>query len=52
MDELCAYFVNVIMSFFFKVTNEARDFILQLNKGTDMHSSMPVAHVFSPVSIT
>jgi len=35
-----------------KVTNEARDFILQLNKGTDMHSSMPVAHVFSPVSIT
>lgn len=32
----------------FKVTNEARDFILQLNKGTDMHSSMPVAHVFSP----
>lgn len=53
MVELCAYFVSVIMSFtFLKVTNEARDFILQLNKGTDMHSSMAVAHVFSPVSIT
>ncbi|GFG29146.1 hypothetical protein Cfor_00216 [Coptotermes formosanus] len=32
----------------FKVINEARDFILQLNEGKEMHSSTPVAHIFSP----
>ncbi|XP_021935018.1 methyltransferase-like protein 17, mitochondrial isoform X2 [Zootermopsis nevadensis] len=32
----------------FKVINEARDFILQLGKGEEIHPSVTVAHVFSP----
>jgi hypothetical protein len=34
-----------------KVVNEARDFILQLGERRNIHASVTIAHVFSPVSI-
>jgi hypothetical protein len=44
--------INVIVLFYIsEVTNEARDFILELERRNEIHTAT-VAHVFSPVSIT
>lgn len=50
--ELLVFFgFNITFFHIPKVVNEARDFILQLGERKEIHASITVAHVFSPVSI-
>jgi hypothetical protein len=53
MDVLSSYFIIIVIVLFCisEVTNEARDFILELERRNENHTAT-VAHVFSPVSIT
>jgi hypothetical protein len=54
MDVLSSYFIIVVIIVLFyisEVINEARDFILELERRNEIHTAT-VAHVFSPVSIT
>jgi hypothetical protein len=53
MDVLSSYFIIIVIVLFYvsEVTNEARDFILELERRNEIHAAT-VAHVFSPVSIT
>lgn len=52
MDVQSSYFIIIVIVLFYisEVTNEARDFILELERRNDSHTAT-VAHVFSPVSI-